>query len=210
MQYPTYWFRPQQRVATTTGHHRFIWDLHYAPPEGSLRQHSIAAVYHNTPTGPIGPYVAPGTYRVKLTVDGKSSEQPLEVVLDPRSKISLSDLKLQTDYSMMCYNAYHELQDIRESIEAQLIGKKKLKKAQYTSLLDMVGEGQPENPDIQYGSIYESPLDRETIVSLQDKLLHMQLMFQSADVKPTTQAMEGVKKLLLRKEEMVKKREGLK
>lgn len=210
MQYPTYWFRPEQRIATTAGHHRFIWDLHYAPPRGSLRQHSIAAVYHNTPTGPMGPYVAPGTYKVKLTVDGNSSEQPLEVVLDPRSKISEADLKLQTDYSMMCYNAYHELQDMRESIEAQLNGKKKLKKAQYTSLRDMVGEGQPENPDIQYGSIYESPLDRETIVSLQDKLLHMQLMFQSADVKPTTQAMEGVKKLLLRKEEMVKKREGLK
>ena len=158
----------------------------------------------------MGPYVAPGTYTVRLTVDGKAMEQLLEVVLDPRSKISEADLKLQTDYSMMCYKAYHELQDLRESIEAQLNGKKKLKKAQYTSLRDMVGEGKPENPDIQYGSIYETTLDRETIVGLQDKFLHMQLLFQTADVKPTTQAMEAVKKLVLRKEEMVKKREELK
>ena len=147
---------------TSVGHHRFVWDLHYAPPRESRRQHSIAAVYHNTPTGPQGPFVAPGSYTVRLTVDGNGSEQPLAVKLDPRSKINESDLKLQTDYSMMCYQAYHELQDMRESIEAQLNGKKKLKKAQYTSLRDMVGEGQPDNPDVQYGSIYESPLDRET------------------------------------------------
>ena len=210
MQYPTYWFRPEQKIGTESGHHRFVWDLHYASPRGSSRQHSIAAVYQNTPTGPMGPYVAPGTYTVRLTVDGKAMEQLLEVVLDPRSKISEADLKLQTDYSMMCYKAYHELQDLRESIEAQLNGKKKLKKAQYTSLRDMVGEGKPENPDIQYGSIYETTLDRETIVGLQDKFLHMQLLFQTADVKPTTQAMEAVKKLVLRKEEMVKKREELK
>ncbi|HEY5692545.1 MAG TPA: glycoside hydrolase, partial [Cyclobacteriaceae bacterium] len=210
MQYPTYWFRPEQQIETSIGHHRFVWDLHYAPPRGSRRQHSIAAVYHSTPTGPMGPYVAPGNYKVRLTVDGESTEQPLEVVLDPRSKINDADLKLQTDYSMMCYNAYHQLQDMRESIEAQLNGKKKLKRAQYTSLRDMVGDGQPDNPDIQYGSIYESPLESETIVSLQDKFLHMQLTFQTADVRPTTQAMEAVKKLMLRKEEMVKKREGLK
>jgi hypothetical protein len=147
---------------------------------------------------------------VRLTADGKTSEQQLEIVLDPRSKISDADLKLQTDYSMMCYNAYHELQDMRESVEAQLNGKKKLKKAQYTSLRDMVGEGQPDNPDIQYGSIYETTLDRETIVSLQDKFLHMQLMLQTADAKPTTQAMEAVKKLLARKFELEKKREELK
>ena len=47
-------------------------------------------------------------------------------------------------------------------------------------------------------------------MGLQDKFLHMQLVFQTADVKPTTQAMEAVKKLQARKAEMEKKREGLK
>src|SRR6267142_1176690 len=30
---PTYWVRPQQRVAVSRGTHRFVWDLHYAPPK---------------------------------------------------------------------------------------------------------------------------------------------------------------------------------
>ncbi len=207
-QYPTYWFRPEQKIATTSGHQRFIWDLRYAPPRGAPRQHSISAVYQNTPTGPQGPLVMPGKYRVRLTADGKTMEQALEVKMDPRVMISPTDLKEQHDYSMQCYEGYHELQNLRESIEAQLNGKKKLKKAQYTSLRDMIGVGAPENPDIMYGSITESA--NETIVSLQEKFLHMQLVLQNADVKPTAQAMAGVKRLLEIKGEMEKKREGLK
>lgn len=210
MQYPTYWFRPAQKVSTTAGHHRFIWDLKYAPPVGAPRQHSISAVYQNTPTSPQGPLVTPGSYTVRLVVDGKSMEQPLEVKMDPRVSISTAHLQSQFDYSMQCYNAYHDLQKMRESIEAQLNGKKKLKKAQYTSLRDMVGEGAPENPDIMYGSITEVAAEKETIVGLQDKFLHMQLVLQNADVKPTSQAMDGVKRLLAIKTEMEKKREGLK
>lgn len=208
MQYPTYWFRPAQKIETTTGHHRFIWNLRYAPPVGSIRQHSISAVYQNTPTGPQGPFVMPGKYTVRLTVDGKTMEQPLEIKMDPRVSINAADLKAQFDYSMECYKAYHELQAMRESVEVQLNGKKKLKKAQYTALRDMVGEGAPENPDIIYGSITERP--NETIVGLQDKFLHMQLVFQNADAKPTTQAISGLKRLQEIKAEMEKKREELK
>lgn len=207
MQYPTYWFRPAQKIATDAGHHRFIWDLRYAPPAGSQRQHSISAVYKNTPTGPQGPFVMPGKYTVRLTVDGKPMEKSLEIKMDPRVTITSANLKAQHDYSMDCYNAYHELQSMRESIEAQLNGKKKLKKSQYTALNEMVGEGKPENPDIIYGSITERP--NETIVGLQDKFLYMQLVFQNADAKPTQQAIEGLKRLQAIKIEMEKKRAEL-
>ena len=127
--------------------------------------------------------------------------------MDPRVTIASADLKAQHDYSMNCYNAYHELQSMRESIEAQLNGKKKLKKSQYTALNEMVGEGKPENPDIIYGSITERP--NETIVGLQDKFLYMQLVFQNADAKPTQQAIEGLKRLQAIKIEMEKKRAEL-
>lgn len=210
MQYPTYWFRPAQKISTTAGHHRFIWDLKYASPVGAPRQHSISAVYQNTPTGPQGPLVTPGSYTVRLVVDGKAMEQPLEVKMDPRVNISTADLQSQFDYSMQCYNAYHDLQKMRESIETQLNGKKKLKKAQYTSLRDMVGEGSPENPDIMYGSIIEVAAEKETIVGLQDKFLHIQLVLQNADVKPTSQAIDAVRRLQSIKAELEKKREGLK
>lgn len=208
MQYPTYWFRPAQKIETTTGHHRFIWDLRYAPPVGSVRQHSISAVYKNTPTGPQGPFVMPGKYTIRLTVDGKTMEQTLEIKMDPRVSISAVDLKAQHDYALECYKAYHELHAMRESVEAQLNGKKKLKKAQYTALRDMVGEGAPENPDIIYGSITERP--NETIVGLQDKFLYIQLVFENADVKPTTQAIAGLKRLKEIKAALEKKRDELK
>ena len=34
---------------------------------------------------PSGPKVVPGNYQVRLTVDGQTQEQPLRVVMDPRS-----------------------------------------------------------------------------------------------------------------------------
>lgn len=210
MQYPTYWFRPAQHISTQKGHHRFIWDLRYAPPRGSTRELSISATPHNTPTGPQGPYVMPGTYTVKLTVDGKTMERKVDVKMDPRVAIPVADLKLQSDYSMMCYNAYSQLQDLREAIDAKLNGSKKLKKTQYENLVTLRGEGKPENPDIMYGSISEKPIDKESVVGLQDKFLHMQLLFQSADEKPTTQAMDAVKKLQGIMEGLKKRWDGLK
>src|SRR5262245_44401333 len=41
--YPTYWMRPPERLSKDRGHHRFVWDLRYAPPKGARRELSIAA-----------------------------------------------------------------------------------------------------------------------------------------------------------------------
>ena len=82
--YPNYWFRPPQGLSTKAGMQRFVWDLHYAPPEGFPRSYPISAIYRNTPTVPMGPTVLPGQYIVKLTVNGKSYTEPLIVRMDPR------------------------------------------------------------------------------------------------------------------------------
>jgi hypothetical protein len=82
---PTYWIRPLQRPETTAGMHRFVWDLHAAPTGqgGRRREYPISAIYQDTP-GPQGEWMPPGTYTVRLTVDGKSYTQPLVVKPDPR------------------------------------------------------------------------------------------------------------------------------
>jgi len=54
-----------------------------------------------------------------------------------------------------------------------------------------------------YGSIFESPLERETIVGLQDKLLHLMAVMQSADAAPTQSTLSSVEKLIFRKDEMI-------
>jgi photosystem II stability/assembly factor-like uncharacterized protein len=210
VQYPMYWVRPQKKVSEKAGHHRFVWDLRYAEPQGAPRQLSIAAVYQNTPTGPQGPYVTPGTYVVRLTVDSTVIEQPIVVRLDPRVTTTDGDLRLQSDYSLTCYRSYQELQAIREAIDVKLNNPKaKWAKGKKEQVVAFRGSGSPDNPDVLYGSITEVLLSQETIVGLQDKFLHMMAILQSADVKPTAQAMLAIDKLKTRKEEMVSRWKAL-
>ncbi|ASU32661.1 WD40/YVTN/BNR-like repeat-containing protein [Mucilaginibacter xinganensis] len=99
---PLYWIRPQQILATEKGSHRFVWDLHTQPldlPPG----YPIAAIYGQTAPVPTSPWVMPGNYTIKLTVDGKSYTQPLTVKIDPRVKTPLAQLQRQYDFSDKCY-----------------------------------------------------------------------------------------------------------
>jgi photosystem II stability/assembly factor-like uncharacterized protein len=194
--HPTYWIRPPQILATATGHHRFVWDLRHEPPPGSEREFPIAAVYRNTPSAPVGPFVPPGRYTVRLTVDGTVLERQLDVRLDPRVTLSEADLQLQTDYSLACYNGYLRLQKIREAIEVALQNPATQRNAQKRETLQTLrGAGLPGNPDLLYGSITAISADKETIVGLQNKFLYLLNVLQSADARPTQQAMAGVRAL---------------
>jgi photosystem II stability/assembly factor-like uncharacterized protein len=87
---PPYWFREITPLSTAPGMHRFTWDLHYQPLDGGGRLGGptlpIAAIGHNTVPAPTTPWVNPGTFTVKLTVNGKSYTQPIVVKPDPRVK----------------------------------------------------------------------------------------------------------------------------
>lgn len=209
-QHPTYWIRPEQKLKTTPGQHRFVWNLRYPSPKNSERAFSIAAVIYDTPSGPVGPFVHPGTYIVKLSVDGEVQEQNLEVRLDPRVNISENALEQQTLGSLQCYNSYKTLQDIRESIDKLLETKTKWKNGQKEILEVFRGNGNPSGADIVYSSISETALENETVVSLQEKLLFVMEIFQSADAKPTEQNMKALDLLDKRLKEMVEKWNTLK
>jgi hypothetical protein len=189
--YPTYWFRPPQRIATGTGHHRVVWDLRYPPPPGTERSFSIAAIYRNTPSGPVGPLVHPGRYRVRLTVDGAVSERPLDVRMDPRVSITAEDLQAQSDLSIAAYRGHLRLQQMRDAIDSAL-DRSDLAPARRPALRALRGEGLPGDSDVMYGSIYAAPEAKETVVGLQEKFLHMLNLLQAADAKPTAQAREAV------------------
>jgi photosystem II stability/assembly factor-like uncharacterized protein len=194
MPYPRYWIRPPQGLSTEPGHHRFVWDLHHEPPPGARRQYSIAAVHRNTPSGPKGPFAHPGSYTIRLTVDGTVSERPLEVRLDPRVEISEEDLRLQTDASMSCYRTYLQAQELRDKID-EAIATEAGSGPGNQGLAALRGAGAPGDPDILYGSIYTTPADEETIVGLQHKLLFLLNILQGADARPTPQALEAIEKL---------------
>jgi hypothetical protein len=130
----TYWIRPPQILSAKAGMHRFLWDLHYPPLEGSRgRAYGMAAVYRDTPAGPFGPWVHPGDYKVKLTVDGKSYTQPLTVKMDPRVKTPAADLEKQFLISMQCYEG---VQQIRTTLAQTRPFRDQLRKAR-----ERAGEG---------------------------------------------------------------------
>ncbi|PYX67173.1 MAG: glycoside hydrolase, partial [Acidobacteria bacterium] len=92
---PMYWVRPTQILSGAPGMHRFVWNLHYAPPDSLGHEFPISAIVHDTPKYPLGASVVPGNYMAKLTVEGKSYSQALVVKMDPRIKTSLADLHKQ-------------------------------------------------------------------------------------------------------------------
>jgi photosystem II stability/assembly factor-like uncharacterized protein len=92
---PMYWVRPLQILSSEAGFHRFVWDLHYAPPDSLNHEFPISAIYRNTPELPLGAMALPGRYVVKLTVNGQSQEQPLNLRMDPRIKTPTGELRAQ-------------------------------------------------------------------------------------------------------------------
>jgi hypothetical protein len=200
--HPTYWIRPPEVLSTRSGHHRFVWNLRYDEPPGAARGYAIAAVKENTPSSPVGPFVAPGKYTIRLTVDGEVLERELQVKLDPRSEINAEGLRMQTELSLECYNWYNRLQSIREAIDEPLAKSSKWKKGIKEALVKLRGEGSPVAGDILYGSIATTALEQETIMGLQEKLLFVLEVLQSADATPTVSAREAVIALAGRAAEM--------
>jgi hypothetical protein len=86
---------PQMRgpLRATAGMHRWVWDLRATAPMATHYEYPISAVPHRTPLEPQGPLVVPGTYTVRLTVDGHSESAPLTVKMDPRVHTSMADLE---------------------------------------------------------------------------------------------------------------------
>lgn len=119
---PLYWIRPQQILSADAGHHRFLWDMHYTPLDLDV-SFPMSAIYQNTAPNPTSPWVMPGEYSARLTVNGQSQTQKFTVKMDPRVTTTLAQLKEQHDLSVMCYDARKAALDALNTIskfESQL------------------------------------------------------------------------------------------
>ncbi|MEO8663161.1 MAG: glycoside hydrolase, partial [Bryobacteraceae bacterium] len=116
---PTYWLRTAKAPGTGAGMHRFLWDLRYAPPATLNFGYPISAIYGDTPREPLGPAVLPGAYTVRLTANGTSYTQPLQVRMDPRVTTPAADLEEQFQVSLRVYElidkSFQTLQDVRKT-----------------------------------------------------------------------------------------------
>ncbi|MGZ3847571.1 MAG: WD40/YVTN/BNR-like repeat-containing protein [Flavisolibacter sp.] len=144
---PLYWIRPQQHLSTEKGLHRFVWDLHYTP-FNEPPSYPIAAVYQNTAPNPSAPWVMPGTYHLKLLVDGKSFNRELTVKMDPRVKTPVKDLENQAELSLVCYRAIQQInqieQDLNPAQKQSLANKKEIDfaglRGRFSGLLGLLQE----------------------------------------------------------------------
>lgn len=120
---PLYWFRAPMVLSTQPGMHRFTWDMHYQPlppagGRGGGLTLPIAAVVFNTVPAPSTPWVAPGVYTAKLTVNGKTYSKPITVRQDPRVKAPA--LVMQQVYSLTkaTYGGAREAQQAARQAQA--------------------------------------------------------------------------------------------
>ena len=73
------WFPKPEVLEKAAGMHRFVWNLAWGSSGDPIEDEE------DENRSPKGPKAVPGIYRLRLTVDGKTQEQPLTVMMDPRS-----------------------------------------------------------------------------------------------------------------------------
>jgi hypothetical protein len=107
---------PERGLPTEAGLNRFVWDMRY---EGATK------VPHSPlwAGGTDGPKAVPGKYQVRLTVNGRQYTAPLEIVPDPRLKVTQQDLEKQLDLLLkirervtQAHETVNQIRDIRAQI----------------------------------------------------------------------------------------------
>ena len=106
-----------RRLPAEAGLNRFIWDMRYADATRFPGLIMWAG-------GTSGPRAAPGTYQVKLTIDGKTMTQSFEVKKDPRLETTQADFAKQLDLLMKIRDKFTEtseailqIRDTRKQID---------------------------------------------------------------------------------------------
>jgi photosystem II stability/assembly factor-like uncharacterized protein len=180
-QVPGYWIRPPQTLSGAAGMHRFVWDLHYTPVPGLRVTYPISAIPHDTAPAPTSPWVMPGDYVVRLTVNGKSYTQPLTVAIDPRVETSTAGLMQQFTVSRQVYDDLMQVQAAIEGIDS--MRKRTPKPAAALDLKLAALRGDTLEPG-------EGPVagQENTLSGLSGSLRNLLTLLESADLAPTTQA----------------------
>jgi len=123
--YPDYWLMPssERALSTSVGMHRINWDLRYDDPPGynpDINNQMNSAPGQVTPA-PHGPLVLPGTYTVKLLVDGATYTQTLVLHNDPRvgeGAAVMSALRAQNKLAMAAWQGMKDSYAANEEVAA--------------------------------------------------------------------------------------------
>jgi photosystem II stability/assembly factor-like uncharacterized protein len=211
---PTYWIRPPRLLSGAAGSHRFVWDLHYPPPEGVRRSYPISAVYRDTPSEPLGPAVLPGRYTVKLTVGGRTFSQPLTVKMDPRVKTPAAGLEQQFTLLMQCYDGIRRAQETLKEVR-KLRGQLRevRERAEKGALAEAVAKVDKEAAALEgqaRGRFFFGPPGPMSLSRVIGELAAQLRLLQGADATPTTQAVAACKEARQALDKLAKRWDDLK
>jgi photosystem II stability/assembly factor-like uncharacterized protein len=111
----------KQALSTAAGVQRATWNLAW---EGAAKIKG-GKIDTGDPAG--GPLALPGSYIVRLTVDGKTLTSPLHVLPDPRGSLPASDLQTQLAYALRVRDdvskvtgLVNQLRSVREQLQARI------------------------------------------------------------------------------------------
>jgi hypothetical protein len=161
-----------------------VWDLHWPAPAALDFSYPIAAIPHDTPREPRGPWVLPGTYTVRLSVEGKSYSQPLTVRMDPRVKTPAAALQRQFDLSFQVARAMQQDFDALSALRALRAELKKRPASPALADLDRrLGELEGGKEERRPWLRKEQP----ALVPWNARLVELLDALQASDVAPTPQ-----------------------
>jgi photosystem II stability/assembly factor-like uncharacterized protein len=201
---PEYWFYPPSALPNQAGINRFVWDLRYPHPtalpygyfgarlkytEYTLPDHAVPG---NTPRyQPPGPLVAPGSYDLVFTREGKSYKTKLNVYPDPRVHISAEDYAAQLALSRkICAlmedtaRSFNAVLSVHSEFDAR---KKSLPANPPKELTDSLAEAEKQFHDLEDGEA-----NAPGFGILNRDLGHSLVMVQGADIKPGESANRAV------------------
>ncbi|MFN2576326.1 MAG: WD40/YVTN/BNR-like repeat-containing protein [Pyrinomonadaceae bacterium] len=123
--YPDYWLMPssERALSTNIGTSRINWDLRYDDPPAYNADinNQMNSVPGQVTPAPHGPLALPGTYIVKLLVDGATYTQTLVVHNDPRvgeSAPVMSALRAQNKLAMTAWDSMKDSYDANQEVAA--------------------------------------------------------------------------------------------
>jgi photosystem II stability/assembly factor-like uncharacterized protein len=100
------------KVSLSAGLNRFVWNMRH--PD-AVKIEGEGGTWEAFENQLVGPQIAPGTYRVRLVVDGETLETEFEVRKDPRVPATQADLDAQFALAM---KVHQKLSETHESINA--------------------------------------------------------------------------------------------
>jgi len=180
---------PPPRVANKAGLNMFAWNLRY--PDPSVFENMI--LWAGSISGPV---ILPGTYTVRLNVNGQRYTQPLTIVKDPRSTATDADLKEQFDFLMRIRDKTSQANDAVKTIrnvKAQLADRAKKMPADKSVAFSRIAADLSNRLSAIEGEIYQvrnqsgqDPLNYP--IKLNNKIAALSGVVGGTDAKPTSQS----------------------